>query len=155
VVFPHLNRNLNPLAPVLQFPSSEGLGVGCPVSAFQFFTSVFDRPPLTHSLIHPFTAPVATGLRNKTCQLAVTGVNPLYEPDLSVDLGPLGFGLTNTVGHSSMHCFVEFIFPRRLHRLAYFLRGVALNIVTGILYASSTTYNPRFWWPSVIVLGIY
>jgi uncharacterized membrane protein YhaH (DUF805 family) len=42
-----------------------------------------------------------------------------------------------------------------LHRLAYFLRGVALDIVTGILYASSTTYNPRFWWPSVIVLLIY
>lgn len=54
-----------------------------------------------------------------------------------------------------MQCFVEFIFPRRLHRLAYFLRGVALDIVTGILYASSTTYNPRFWWPSVIVLIIY
>lgn len=54
-----------------------------------------------------------------------------------------------------MHCFVEFIFPRRLHRLAYFLRGVALDTVTGILYASSTTYNPQFWWPWVIVLIIY
>ncbi len=54
-----------------------------------------------------------------------------------------------------MNGFVEFIFPRRLHRLGYFLRGVALDIVTGILYASSTTYNPRFWWPSVIVLFIY
>ena len=54
-----------------------------------------------------------------------------------------------------MHSLVEFIFPRRLHRLAYFLRVVALNIVTGILYASSTTFNPQLWWPSVIVLIIY
>jgi hypothetical protein len=54
-----------------------------------------------------------------------------------------------------MNSFVEFIFPRRLHRLAYFLRGVAMDIIGGILYASSTTYNPRFWWPSVIVLTIY
>lgn len=50
---------------------------------------------------------------------------------------------------------LEFIFPRRLHRLAYFLRGVALDTVTGILYTSSTTYSPRFWWPSVIILMIY
>lgn len=54
-----------------------------------------------------------------------------------------------------MYCLVEFIFPRRLHRLAYFLRAVALDTVTGVLYASSTTFNPRFWWPSVIVLIIY
>lgn len=54
-----------------------------------------------------------------------------------------------------MHSLAEFIFPRRLHRLAYFLRGVALDTVTGILYASSTTSNPRFWWPSVTVLIIY
>ena len=59
------------------------------------------------------------------------------------------------LGLVAVHCLVEFIFPRRLHRLAYFLRGVALDTVTGILYASSTTFNPRFWWPSVIVLIIY
>jgi len=27
--------------------------------------------------------------------------------------------------------------------------------VIGILYASSTIYNPRLWWPSVIVLLVY
>ncbi len=54
-----------------------------------------------------------------------------------------------------MHCFLDLMFPCRLHRLAYFLRGVALDMVTAILYASSSTYNPRIWWPSVIALSIY
>jgi uncharacterized membrane protein YhaH (DUF805 family) len=54
-----------------------------------------------------------------------------------------------------MRWLVELIFPRRLHRLAYFLRGAALNVVTGFLYANSTTFGPRYWWPLVIVLIIY
>ena len=47
------------------------------------------------------------------------------------------------------------MFPRRLHRLAYFLREVALGIVAGILYANITTYGPRYWWPWVVALFIY
>ena len=54
-----------------------------------------------------------------------------------------------------MHWLIEFIFPRRLHRLAYFLRGVAADIITAFLYANSTTMNPGHWWVSVIVLFIY
>ncbi len=54
-----------------------------------------------------------------------------------------------------MHWLIDFIFPRRLHRLAYFLRGAALDIITGFLYASSTTFQPRYWWPAVIAFAIY
>ena len=54
-----------------------------------------------------------------------------------------------------MHWLIEFIFPRRLHRLAYFLRLAAANIVTSFLYASSTTMDARCWWASVLVLLIY
>src|SRR5262249_36374171 len=50
---------------------------------------------------------------------------------------------------------VEFMFPRRLHRLAYFIRGMALETVSAILCASSTSLAPRYWWLWVIVLTIY
>ena len=50
---------------------------------------------------------------------------------------------------------IEFIFPRRLHRLAYFLRGILAAIVGHILYACSTTMNPRYFWVAVITLLIY
>jgi hypothetical protein len=50
---------------------------------------------------------------------------------------------------------LEFIFPRRLHRLAYFQRGVAVDTVGAFLYASSTLFEPACWWPSVIVLVAY
>lgn len=54
-----------------------------------------------------------------------------------------------------MNTFIEFIFPRRLHRFAYFLRGMVLSIVTGFLYANSTTFAQQLWWPIVIALFIY
>jgi hypothetical protein len=50
---------------------------------------------------------------------------------------------------------IEFIFPRRLHRLAYFLRGLAFDVVTGILYSCSTTMNAKIWWALVTILTIY
>ncbi len=46
-------------------------------------------------------------------------------------------------------------FPCRLHRLPYLLRGLVLDVITGVLYSSSTTFDSRFWWPAVIVLLVY
>ncbi len=54
-----------------------------------------------------------------------------------------------------MNCLLEFIFPRRLHRLAYFFRGAMLDLVTGYVYASSTTVKALYWWPLLIVLVAY
>jgi hypothetical protein len=49
----------------------------------------------------------------------------------------------------------EFILPRRLHRLAYFLRLVAANGVTAFVCANGATMAPLFWWPSIILIPIY
>lgn len=46
-------------------------------------------------------------------------------------------------------------FPRRLHRLAYFFRGLTFDTISGFLYSCSTTMNPVIWWASVIILTIY
>ena len=54
-----------------------------------------------------------------------------------------------------MHPLIEFIFPRRLHRLAYFLRAMLIVIVTEIVYSCSTTMNPRSFWVAVVALWIY
>ena len=50
---------------------------------------------------------------------------------------------------------IDFIFPHRLHRLAYLLRGLAADAVTGVLYSCSTTMDVRIWWVSVITLTLY
>jgi hypothetical protein len=54
-----------------------------------------------------------------------------------------------------MRYFLQFIFPSRLHRLPYFARGVALDIAAGFLYANSTMFAPRYWWPSLIAIVLY
>lgn len=54
-----------------------------------------------------------------------------------------------------MKGFIEFIFPRRLHRLSYLLRLILADFVTYYLYASSTTMNPPWWWVAIITLSIY
>ena len=54
-----------------------------------------------------------------------------------------------------MRWLIEFIFPRRLHRLAYFLRGILADIVTYFLYSCGTTMHPPYWWVSVIALSVY
>jgi uncharacterized membrane protein YhaH (DUF805 family) len=54
-----------------------------------------------------------------------------------------------------MHSLIEFIFPHRLHRLAYFLRGGALTILASLVYSCSDAWNPRYYWISVIALWIY
>jgi uncharacterized membrane protein YhaH (DUF805 family) len=49
----------------------------------------------------------------------------------------------------------EIIFPRRLHRLAYFLRLVVADIVTCFLFASIGTMDPVWWWPAVVLISVY
>ena len=50
---------------------------------------------------------------------------------------------------------IDFIFPHRLHRLAYFLRAIAFDVIAYPLYSFSTTMDARVWWASVIMLTIY
>jgi hypothetical protein len=50
---------------------------------------------------------------------------------------------------------IEFIFPNRLHRLAYLWRLLAANFVTCFLYSCSTTMNPTLWWALAIALALY
>ena len=54
-----------------------------------------------------------------------------------------------------MNVFIEFIFPRRLHRLDYFIRLMLSNVVTYFLYSCSTTTSPQLFWISVVALLIY
>ena len=48
----------------------------------------------------------------------------------------------------------EFIFPRRLHRLAYFLRLMTGNIGMYILYSCNTSMDLSYW-GFIIALFIY
>jgi len=50
---------------------------------------------------------------------------------------------------------IEFIFPHRLHRLDYFLRGVIADVKEGILYSCIGTTGSEVLWVSIIVLWIY
>ena len=56
---------------------------------------------------------------------------------------------------TALDAIVQFIFPRRLHRLSYFLRLMALNVLTGFFYANSTAFQSRYWGLSILVLIIY
>ena len=44
-----------------------------------------------------------------------------------------------------MRSLIEFIFPLRLHRLAYFLRAVATDVLAGFIYAFSGTNASSIW----------
>jgi uncharacterized membrane protein YhaH (DUF805 family) len=50
---------------------------------------------------------------------------------------------------------VEFIFPRRLHRLAYFLRLIVVNVFSSFLYADRDTMAASYWWAVVVALSLY
>jgi uncharacterized membrane protein YhaH (DUF805 family) len=54
-----------------------------------------------------------------------------------------------------MREIVEFIFPQRLHRLAYFLRGSIVEIITSCLSAYGATNDFRYWWIPFTILSIY
>lgn len=50
---------------------------------------------------------------------------------------------------------IDAVFPRRLHRLAYFLRSIVLEVVTSFLYTTSTTMRPLWWWTLIVLLFVY
>jgi uncharacterized membrane protein YhaH (DUF805 family) len=55
-----------------------------------------------------------------------------------------------------MSFLIEFIFPGRLHRLAYFLRGVTTDIFGGCIYAFSGTNASSIWLVLLLAaLGVY
>jgi hypothetical protein len=54
-----------------------------------------------------------------------------------------------------MNGIVEFVFPRRLHRLAYFLRGSAANIVLSIHYYEISIQGNGHLWSSLIIVWSY
>lgn len=54
-----------------------------------------------------------------------------------------------------MNWLLEFIFPRRLHRLAYFLRLVAANTAVGFFYFTSGTSNSGYWLLGIVAVWIY
>lgn len=54
-----------------------------------------------------------------------------------------------------MHPLLEFIFPRRLHRIAYLVRTLVFNIVSGCVLACNSSDNPGFCWAFFLVYLIY
>lgn len=50
---------------------------------------------------------------------------------------------------------IDFIFPYRLHRLAYFIRGMVADAVTYFLYSCNATMDSTIFWISIITLQIY
>lgn len=54
-----------------------------------------------------------------------------------------------------MNWLLEFIFPRRLHRLAYFLRLVGANLAVGFFYFAGSASNSGYWWLAIVALWIY
>ena len=49
---------------------------------------------------------------------------------------------------------IEFLFPRRLHRLAYLLRGLTANFVTYVLCSNITSHS-GLWWTSIVAIWVY
>jgi len=54
-----------------------------------------------------------------------------------------------------MREIVEFIFPLRLHRLAYFFRGSIVEIITSFLSTYGATDDFRYWWIPAAILSVY
>ena len=54
-----------------------------------------------------------------------------------------------------MSSLIEIVFPHRLHRLAYFLRLIIVNITSSFLYADRDIMSASIWWIVVIALGLY
>lgn len=50
---------------------------------------------------------------------------------------------------------IHFIFPYRLHRLEYFLRGVVLNAVAAILYVDCGPDRSTGWWAAFAGMELY
>jgi uncharacterized membrane protein YhaH (DUF805 family) len=50
---------------------------------------------------------------------------------------------------------IDFIFPQRLHRLAYFIRGLTADGMACFLYSCNATMDSTVLWTSVIAVWIY
>jgi hypothetical protein len=50
---------------------------------------------------------------------------------------------------------VDFVFPYRLHRLAYFFRCCFLNAVAAVFYADCGPIHSNYWWAAIGVIPIY
>lgn len=55
----------------------------------------------------------------------------------------------------SRHWLVEAVFPRRLHRVNYFLRMLAADVVAAGFYAAGTAFNGPACLASIVVLALY
>jgi uncharacterized membrane protein YhaH (DUF805 family) len=54
-----------------------------------------------------------------------------------------------------MRRIFEFIFPYRLHRLAFFLRGSLLSLLTYILYSFNGSMDLKYFGGSVMAILLY
>ena len=76
---------------------------------------------------------------------------PLPLPSQNMEDPPVGV----VRSFHAMRQIVEFIFPKRIHRLSYFVRGLATNILlVCIIVASSSSFDD---WSiaAILALGIY
>ena len=54
-----------------------------------------------------------------------------------------------------MRSLLEFIFPHRLHRVSYFLRGVAADGVMGFIYSYISVSHSEMWWLAISIILVY
>lgn len=54
-----------------------------------------------------------------------------------------------------MHALIDFFFPKRLHRLAYFIRLMASNLCLALLLGSSSPNGQPYPLVGVILLALY
>ncbi len=54
-----------------------------------------------------------------------------------------------------MNWLLEFLFPHRLHRLAYFLRLVSANMAVGFIYFAGATGNSGYWLLGIVAVWVY
>jgi len=61
----------------------------------------------------------------------------------------------NPDGQSAIRWFIDWVFPKRLHRMAYLVRGLLADVVVLSLYSSDTAMNPIAWWSATIGVVAY
>ena len=54
-----------------------------------------------------------------------------------------------------MNWLIEFIFPRRLHRLNYFIRVIITDVAAYFLYSCGSTINPVYLWTFILLHVVY
>ena len=59
----------------------------------------------------------------------------------------------NPDGQSAIQWLIDMVFPRRLHRMSYLVRGLLADVVVLSLYSNDTTMDPASWWSATIGVG--